>query len=257
MPARSVSCASSGAKGAVRLSRTVVRIDDVDAVDRRDLAACGSSPACSRWRSRLNFTAAASIFSPSWNLTPWRSLMRQRFVVGATIRRRSPAAARSSASASMSNSLSHSAANTMRPTRCAPASDRACRDPRRGRCAASLRRRAAPQRGDRRQAATNAGQNSCLAHRRDPPALRVKHLYAVAPTASGRRTPASRADAAMQALQAVDRRRRPRSADVDLAPEMAGGARDPAPSSRASALRPGSARAHRGSACGSGSPTAG
>ena len=64
IPARSASTDSSGAKGAVRLSRTV-------APSTTSTLATGRSsplrlePAMFLWRSRLNLTAAASIFSPS------------------------------------------------------------------------------------------------------------------------------------------------------------------------------------------------
>ena len=74
MPARSVSTASSGANGAERLSRTVC------ASTTSTLVTGASSPrrfepCMVLWRSMLNFTAAASSFSPSWKVTPWRSLM--------------------------------------------------------------------------------------------------------------------------------------------------------------------------------------
>ena len=72
MPARSVSCASSGENGAERFRRTVI------GSTTSTLATGASSPrrfepAIVLCRSMLNFTAAASNFSPSWKVTPGRS----------------------------------------------------------------------------------------------------------------------------------------------------------------------------------------
>ena len=74
MPARSASCASSGENGADRLRRTVV------GSTTSTLATGASSPrrlepAIVLCRSRLNLTAAASSFSPSWNVTSGRSFI--------------------------------------------------------------------------------------------------------------------------------------------------------------------------------------
>ena len=64
IPARSASCANSGANGADRLRRTVIgsttSTDATGASSPRRL-----EPAMFLWRSMLNFTAAASNFSPS------------------------------------------------------------------------------------------------------------------------------------------------------------------------------------------------
>ena len=115
MPARSASCARSGAKGADRLSRTVA------GSTTSTLATSASSPrrlepAIVLCRSMLNFTAAASSFSPSWNVTPGRILS-----VSALL---SPDHSYAVAScgtmfsfSSISKSLSHSAAKTIRPTK--------------------------------------------------------------------------------------------------------------------------------------------
>src|SRR5487761_2437772 len=74
MPARSASWASSGANGAERLRRTV------DGSTTSTLETGASSPrrfdpGIVLWRSMLYLTAAASIVSPSWNLTPLLSLI--------------------------------------------------------------------------------------------------------------------------------------------------------------------------------------
>ncbi len=73
IPARSVRIDRSGANGAERLRRTV------SASIASTLATGASSPlrfdpGMVLWRSRLYFTAAASSFSPSWNVTPGRIL---------------------------------------------------------------------------------------------------------------------------------------------------------------------------------------
>ncbi len=68
-----MSTASRGAKGAVRLIFTVelsgVSMELTTASSPRRLEPC-----MFLWRSRLYFAAAASNFSPSWNVTPLRSL---------------------------------------------------------------------------------------------------------------------------------------------------------------------------------------
>src|SRR5688572_1305734 len=114
IPARSVSTASRGANGAARLMRTV------DASTASTLDTTASSPRrfepfMSLWRSRLYFTACASNFSPSWKVTPLRSLTISDLLsfdhsyevasCGTTL-----------SFSSRSNSLSHRPANTMRPT---------------------------------------------------------------------------------------------------------------------------------------------
>ena len=74
IPARSVSCASSGEYGALSRSRTV-------SGSTTSTASTGASslarldPFSVRWRSSENFTASASIGVPSLNFTPARSLM--------------------------------------------------------------------------------------------------------------------------------------------------------------------------------------
>ncbi len=74
IPARSASAASNGENGASRLSRTV------PGSTTSTLATGFSSPLRLEpfivlWRSMLYFTASASKRSPSWKVTPWRSLM--------------------------------------------------------------------------------------------------------------------------------------------------------------------------------------
>ena len=72
IPARSASAASSGENGADRLSRTVIG-------STTSIVVTGASsplrllPAIVLCRSRLYVTAAASSFSPSWNVTLGRS----------------------------------------------------------------------------------------------------------------------------------------------------------------------------------------
>ena len=73
MPARSVSTASSGANGAARLMRTVCG-STASTLDTTASSPRRFEPFMFLWRSRLYLTAAASIFSPSWKVTPWRSL---------------------------------------------------------------------------------------------------------------------------------------------------------------------------------------
>ena len=73
MPARSASAASSGANGALRLSRTVSGSTTSTEVTGRS-SPLRFEPCMVLWRSMLNFTASASNFSPSWKVTPLRSL---------------------------------------------------------------------------------------------------------------------------------------------------------------------------------------
>ena len=60
-------------------------------------------------------TASASIASPSWNLTPGRSLM-VTVLPSSEVSLDSASCGTMLSLSSMSNSLSHSDANTMRPT---------------------------------------------------------------------------------------------------------------------------------------------
>ena len=73
MPARSVNCATNGDEGDLSTIRTVsgstTSTRSITPISlRRKL------PCMLRWRSSEYFTAAASRVSPSWNLTPGRSL---------------------------------------------------------------------------------------------------------------------------------------------------------------------------------------
>src|SRR5512135_683327 len=115
MPARSASWASSGANGAERLRRTV------DGSMTSTLETGASSPrrlepGIVLWRSMLYLTAAASIVSPSWNLTPLRSLIVSALPSADHWYPVASCGMMLSLS-SMSNSLSHIAENTMRPTK--------------------------------------------------------------------------------------------------------------------------------------------
>ena len=74
MPARSVSCAISGAYGVLRTMRMVsgstMSTWSIDAT-----SALRVEPGMVRWRSSEYLAASASNGSPSWNLTPGRSLI--------------------------------------------------------------------------------------------------------------------------------------------------------------------------------------
>src|SRR6185369_10256542 len=73
-------------------------------------------PAMFLWRSRLNLTAAASNFSPSWKVTPWRSLSVS-VLLSADHWCEVASIGTMLSFSSRSNSLSQSAENTMRPTK--------------------------------------------------------------------------------------------------------------------------------------------
>ena len=115
MPARSASTVSSGENGALRLSLTVMS-------STTSTVLTGSSsprrfePAMFLWRSMLNLTAAASNFSPSWKVTPGRSFMVSALLSGDHCHEVASCGTMFSFS-SMSTSLSHSEAKTMRPTK--------------------------------------------------------------------------------------------------------------------------------------------
>jgi hypothetical protein len=74
MPARSASAASTGENGAARLRRTVVGSTTSTLATGRS-SPLRFDPAMVLCRSMLNFTAAASNFSPSWKVTSLRSLI--------------------------------------------------------------------------------------------------------------------------------------------------------------------------------------
>ena len=74
MPARSVSCEISGAKGVFRFSLTVAG-STTSIVSIAEISGRRKEPGVFRWRSSENFTASASIGSPSWKVTPGRSLI--------------------------------------------------------------------------------------------------------------------------------------------------------------------------------------
>jgi len=114
MPERSVRAAISGTSGSARLNRTV-RSLTTSTLLISPISLLRNEPGVDRWRSMLKRTASALNGSPSWNLTPGRSLI--------TTER--PPAAHSYPVASCgtilrsgvtSKSLSQSAAKTRRPT---------------------------------------------------------------------------------------------------------------------------------------------
>ena len=114
MPARSVSWAMRGENGDFSSSRTV----SGSATSTLSTAASSglrNEPCMVMCRSRLAFTASASMASPSWNLTPGRSLMVTVLPSSVVSCERASCGTMLMFS-SMSNSLSHSEANTMRPT---------------------------------------------------------------------------------------------------------------------------------------------
>ena len=115
MPARSVSWASKGENGEERFRRTVW------ASTTSTLLTGASSPRrlepgrflC---RSMLNFTAAASSFSPSWKVTPVR-IFKVRLLLSADHSWPVANCGTMLSFSSTSNSLSHREENTMRPTK--------------------------------------------------------------------------------------------------------------------------------------------
>ncbi len=114
MPARSVSCASSGEKGSFRFSLMVAR--STTSIDSMEASSgLRNEPFMLRWRSRLYFAAAASNGSPSWNFTPDRSLSVTVFP-SAEVSCAVASCGTTLSFSSMSNSLSQIDAKTMRPT---------------------------------------------------------------------------------------------------------------------------------------------
>src|SRR6185369_2197525 len=115
IPARSASTESSGENGALRFRRTVMS-------STTSTVATGSNsprrfePAMFLWRSMLNLTAAASNFSPSWKVTPGRNFMVSALLSADHCQEVASCGTMLSFS-SMSTSLSHSDAKTMRPTK--------------------------------------------------------------------------------------------------------------------------------------------
>ena len=114
MPARSVSCAISGANG-VFSTRRIVDLSTTSTASTCAISARRNEPCIVRCRSRLNFAAAASNGSPSWNFTPSRSLIVTSLPSGEIWWDSASWGTRPSFS-SMSNSLSQIEANTIRPT---------------------------------------------------------------------------------------------------------------------------------------------
>ncbi len=74
MPARSVSWAISGEKGCLSTS-LMVRGSTTSTWSTVASSGLRNDPGKVMWRSSENFAASASNGSPSWNLTPGRSLM--------------------------------------------------------------------------------------------------------------------------------------------------------------------------------------
>src|SRR6266567_7642067 len=115
MPARSASCASNGENGADRFRRTVAA-SITSTVDTGASSPRRFEPAMVLCRSMLYLTAAASNFSPSWKVTPWRSL-RVSALLSADHWYDVASCGTMLRFSSMSTSLSHSAAKTILPTK--------------------------------------------------------------------------------------------------------------------------------------------
>ncbi len=114
MPARSASWASSGENGFFSSSRTV-EASATSTLSTAPSSGLRNEPCMVMCRSRLAFTASASMTSPSWNLTPGRSLI-VTVLPSSEVSLDSASCGTMLSLSSMSNSLSHSDANTMRPT---------------------------------------------------------------------------------------------------------------------------------------------
>ena len=114
MPARSVSCAISGANGDLSTRRRVVGSTTVTE-SICEISARRNEPCIDRCRSRLNLAAAASKGSPSWNFTPVRSLM-VTVLPSAEVSCESASCGTMLSFSSISKSLSQIDANTIRPT---------------------------------------------------------------------------------------------------------------------------------------------
>ena len=114
MPARSVSWAMSGENGALSSSRTVSG-STTSTLSTAASSGRRNEPCMVMCRSRLALTASASMRSPSWNLTPGRSLM-VTVLPSSEVSCESASCGTMLMFSSMSNSLSHSEAKTMRPT---------------------------------------------------------------------------------------------------------------------------------------------
>ena len=112
MPARSVSCASSGEKGFLRWSRIVIG-STTSTLSTSASSGLRNEPFMVRWRSRLYFAALASNGSPSWKMTPGRSLMVSALPSGEVSWLEASCGTMFSFS-STSNSLSQIDAKTMR-----------------------------------------------------------------------------------------------------------------------------------------------
>ena len=114
MPARSVSWAISGENGAFNTS-LMVRGSTTSTWSTAASSGLRNEPGMVRWRSSENFAASASNGSPSWNLTPGRSLIVTS-LPSAEVSCDSASCGTMLSFSSMSNSLSQKDANTMRPT---------------------------------------------------------------------------------------------------------------------------------------------
>ena len=114
MPARSVSCAISGENGALSRSR-IVSGSATSTLSICDSSALRNEPCMVMCRSSVNFAASASNGSPSWNFTPGRSLI-VTVLPSSDVSCESASCGTMLRLPSMSNSLSHIAASTMRPT---------------------------------------------------------------------------------------------------------------------------------------------
>ena len=104
----------SGENGFFKSSRTV-EASATSILSTAPSSGLRKEPCMVMCRSRLALTASASIISPSWNFTPWRNLM-VTVLPSSDVSLESANCGTMLSLSSMSNSLSHSDANTMRPT---------------------------------------------------------------------------------------------------------------------------------------------
>ena len=112
MPARSVSWLSRGEKGCLRLS-LMVSGSTTSTLSMTPISARRYEAFIVTCRSRLYLAAAASNGSPSWNITPGRSLIVTA-LPSAEVSWLSASCGTMFSFSSMSNSLSQSEAKTMR-----------------------------------------------------------------------------------------------------------------------------------------------
>ncbi len=240
MPARSVSWASSGENGADRLMRTVDGSTTSTLADRRQLAAPDRAGhrlvPLQAELDRLGVELLAVV-----ELHAVAQLDRQRLAVGRPLPATVASCGTMFSFSSMSNSLSHSAANTMRPTKVRASVGSSTS----GSSARPMRRVCA----ERRRRVRGCGQRPARCRR------------------GGSRMSSFEGSPQVTRNAACSRSNRASGSDATSdAPAPAGAASSrqkwqatawPSPATSSGGRRCGSAAARAGSACGSGSPAAG